>query len=313
MIAICACTYKRRFGLIKLLESLAKLEIEQDTSIIIVDNDGTDPKMEGVVLNAPLPPRTTIHYFIEPVPGISAARNRAVAEAANLGAEFIAMLDDDEWATPRWLAELTRVQRETQAAVVGGPVKPVFSENRQNLNKLWSLWGVERMVLNGKPFVFCTCNFLARMDAVLSLGNEPFDKAYGITGGGDTVFFRKLFRDGYQMAWADEALLYEDMPDARANLGWLRQRRYRAGNVAVRWELDVPIPPHPSPVVKTLLSLARFPVFPLTGWGRRHPLTGWLLEAERLRGRISAHFGHFYSEYKRPAASGGEKTPTNRE
>lgn len=302
MIAICACTYKRRFGLSKLLNSLSKLEIEQETSIIIIDNDGTDPKMKGVVLDAPLPPRTKIYYLVEPTPGISAARNRAVAEAAKLGAEFIAMLDDDEWAPPQWLRELTKVQRETQAAVVGGPVKPVFSDKNQYLNRYASLWGVERMFLNGKPFVFCTCNFLARMDAVVTLGNEPFDNAYGITGGGDTVFFRKLFRDGHKMAWAENALLCEDMPDSRANLSWLRQRRYRAGNVAVRWERDVPIPPHPSPILKTLLSIARFPVFPLTGWGRKHPLAGWLLEAERLRGRISAHIGLLYSEYKRPDA-----------
>lgn len=311
MIAICACTYKRRFGLTKLLESLAKLEIEQETSIIIVDNDGSDRKTEGLVLNAPLPPQTKIHYFIEPIPGISAARNRAVAEAAKLGAKFIAMLDDDEYATSGWLRELTKVQRETQAAVVGGPVKPVFSENNKKLNDYWSLWGVEKMFLNGKPFVFCTCNFLARMDAVLMLGPEPFDKAYGITGGGDTVFFRKLFRDGHKMAWADNALLYEDMPDSRANLPWLRRRRYRMGNVAVRWERDVPIPPHPSPVLKTLLSVARFPVFPLTGWGRKHPLVSWLLELERLRGRISAHLGILYSEYSRPSSVGSDKATLN--
>lgn len=307
MIAICACTYKRRFGLTKLLESLSGLEIEQDTSIIIIDNDGTDPKMEGVVLGAQLPPRTKIYYFIEPVPGISAARNRAVAEAAKLGAEFIAMLDDDEWATPQWLRELAEVQRKTQAAVVGGPVQPVFSDKNQKLNAYSSLWGVEQMSINQKPFVFCTCNFLARMDAVATLGNQPFDKAYGITGGGDTVFFRKLFRDGHTMAWAENALLYEDMPDSRANMTWLRQRRYRMGNVAVRWETDVPIPPQPSPLLKTLLSIARFPVFPLTGWGRKHPMVGWLLEAERLRGRISAHLGVLYSEYKRPGSGTSDK------
>jgi hypothetical protein len=68
----------------------------------------------------------------------------------------------------------------------------------------------------------------------------------------------------------------------------------------------VPIPPHPSPLLKTALSVARFPFFVFTKWGRTHWMIGWLLELERLRGRISAHLGLFYSEYRRPAATAGK-------
>jgi succinoglycan biosynthesis protein ExoM len=51
---------------------------------------------------APFP----VYYVHEPICGIARARNAALDKATELGADWIAMLDDDEVADPRWLANL---------------------------------------------------------------------------------------------------------------------------------------------------------------------------------------------------------------
>ena len=149
------------------------------------------------------------------------------------------------------------------------------------------------------PFVFCTCNFLLDLKIVEPLGPEPFDHSYGLTGGGDTVFFRTLALRGNEMAWSEEAFIYEEMPDNRATLKWLRQRRYRAGNVAYRWETEFPMPSDPSPKLKNLAAVIRLPLFPLLGKWRGPLFMAWFLEFEKVRGRLAAQFGSLYAEYGR--------------
>jgi succinoglycan biosynthesis protein ExoM len=299
MIAVSACTYKRPDQLARLLDSFMLIKTPADVEFVIVDNDGADPEVERVAQDFRDRSGKTLHLVVETRAGISAARNAAFAKARAIGAEKIAMVDDDEWVTENWLPELLKTQKETGAVIVGGPVRPVFSENRQDLAKHATLWSVERDYLGGKPFVFCTCNFMLDLAIVEPLGDEPFDHAYGLTGGGDTVFFRTLALRGNEMAWSEEAFIYEEIPDSRANIKWLRQRRYRAGNVAYRWETEFPTPSDMNPKLKTLAAVVRLPLFPLLGKWRGPLFLAWYLEFEKVRGRLAAQFGSLYAEYGR--------------
>ena len=56
-------------------------------------------------------------------PGSPVRRN---AGFANARGRFLALIDDDEQASPDWLAHLTRAQRTCDADVVFGPVYPEF-------------------------------------------------------------------------------------------------------------------------------------------------------------------------------------------
>lgn len=301
-LAIGLCTYKRLPSLIRLLDhvAVAAEHAGQLPTIIVVDNDGQDPGVSDAVLEFSKRSGLPARYRIETKPGISAARNAVFDEAQGLGVRFMAMIDDDEWPSPDWLSQLLKVQSETAVAVIGGPVRPVFPASASNLQKYERYWSVDKQFLQGKPFVFCTCNFLIDMSAIADEPRPLFDEGFGLSGGGDTVFFRKLFFAGHAMAWADDALVFEEVPDSRASFAWLRQRRFRVGNHAVRWEtLDAG---KLRSWLKTLGLTARLFIYPLFRREPESPFVGWLLEFDKVRGRYAAHFGDVFVEYARPAS-----------
>ena len=303
-VVVAVCTYRRLNSLLRTLEHVGRAFREADlpARIVVVDNDGQDAAVEPALRTLADRLRFELHYRIETTPGISAARNAAFAEADRLGVRFVAMLDDDEWPDPEWLAELLRVQSESEAAVVGGPVSPVFPQDRQELGRYASFWAVQHQNLRGRTLVFCTCNFLIDMERLRGRPRPLFDDAFGLSGGGDTVFFRALHADGFQMAWAPLAVVQEEVPHSRASLKWLCQRRYRSGNHAVRWEaVDGS---RARVLLKTMGLVARLPVYPLLRREPEAPFVGWLLESQKVCGRIAGHFGSVFVEYGRPGSAG---------
>ncbi len=304
-IVVAFCTFKRPDYLARLLNSLENLAKPAPTGFIIVDNDGDDPEVAALCEAFRTRTNAVVELVVEREPGISAARNAAFAAARRLGAITLAMLDDDEWPQKNWLKALIAERDASGAKVVGGPVRPVFPEGRDDLARHSRFWSVEREYLHGKPFVFCTCNFLVEMDAVAILGDRPFDPAFGITGGGDTVFFRALFDAGVPMSWSEDAWISEEIPASRASIKWLRQRRFRMGNAAVRWERDAPVYSDMSSITRTLAIMARLPIYPFLSREKSDRKLAWLLEYDKLRGRLAAQFGSVYSEYSRPSTPPG--------
>ena len=67
--------------------------------------------------------------LVEPRPGLSHARNRALEWAAEHGAEVLAFVDDDAIAEPGWYEALTRRWAEAppDVACIGGPIRPRFA------------------------------------------------------------------------------------------------------------------------------------------------------------------------------------------
>jgi len=53
-----------------------------------------------------------------------------------------------------------------------------------------------------------------------------FDPQFALSGGEDQDFFVRLSKAGKRFAWSDEARAHGDVPDTRANLGWLLRRAY---------------------------------------------------------------------------------------
>lgn len=305
--AVGFCTFRRPDGMARLIDhvAVAAARLGAPVTLVTVDNDGSDEGIEALARTRAAAAGLPIEFVVERTPGISAARNAVFARADAIGARFMAMIDDDEWPSPEWLTALDAKRRETGAHVIGGPVSPVFPAHARKLEAIARWWSVEKQFLDGKPFVFCTCNFLIDLHGIREMPRPLFDPRFGLSGGGDTVFFRSLFRAGHAMAWADDARVFEEVPDARASRQWMRSRRYRVGNHAVNWE--VRDQGRVRPLLKTLGLTARLAIYPLLRREPEAPMAGWRFELEKVRGRWNAHRGALYMEYARGEAAADEK------
>jgi succinoglycan biosynthesis protein ExoM len=297
-VAVGLCTYKR----LKYLERALQHVHQTCTTwgsmvhVIVVDNDGTDPAVRETVGRLADRDALTVHFLVEPQPGIASARNAVFAKAEELGIRYLAMMDDDEWPAAGWLSELLSTCQRSGAVVVGGPVRPQFAESDAHLRRLARYWSVEPQLLEGKPLVYCTCNFLIDLQAIRAEPRPLFDAEFGLSGGEDVVFFRRLFYRGYPMAWCAQALMYEEVPPDRASLAWLRQRRFAGGLNAVRWER---FQSARRALFKTLGLTVRLAFYPLLGREPGSRWLGWRLELEKVRGRYAAHLGRIPVQYRR--------------
>lgn len=301
-IAVCVCTYRRPLQLASLLKALVEAEKPADTKFVIVDNDGNDLQTEALVRDFQDTCGAPVTYLVETEPGLSAARNAAFKAARAAGAGAVALLDDDEWPSAQWLTKLVETKRRTGAAIVGGPVNPVFEEGKAPPVNYRPLWSVQRGQLGGLTHVYCTCNALVDLHAVAFMGDEPFSSAFRFTGGEDVVFFRRLHVAGLKMAWAQEAVVFEEIPGERATLGWMRRRWYRLGNIGVQCEQAAPVRGDLPPFAKTILLALRLIIYPLLDRRVSAAPLVWLLEAERVWGRLASHAGLTVTQYSREQA-----------
>ena len=227
-VAVCACTYLRPRGLARLLEGLTAVEVPDGVTVevVIVDNDaaGSGRAVVEAARGAfPFP----LRYVGEPEPGIVAARNAAVAAASASGPVAVAFLDDDEWPSPRWLAELVRVGEEAGAEVVTGTVEPVFDEEPPAWVRTGGFFERPRHPDGARIHYARTSNVLIG-PAALAVHDQPFEDT-GSDGGEDTLFFSRVHQAGLPIAWADGATVYESVPASRVSPRWIVLRQYRYG------------------------------------------------------------------------------------
>jgi succinoglycan biosynthesis protein ExoM len=225
-LAVCACTYLRPKGLARLLDGLARLEVPDGVrvEIVVVDNDPAASGRPVVEAARPQLP-FALRYEVEPERGIVAARNAAVAAAD--GADAVAFLDDDEWPSPGWLAELLRVAEATGAEVVAGAVEPVFDEEPPAWVREGGFFHRRRHPDGARITYARTSNALVGA-AALQAHAPPF-RDTGSDGGEDTWFFHRVHLEGRPIVWADRATVYEAVPPSRVAARWLILRQYRYG------------------------------------------------------------------------------------
>lgn len=292
---LCICTYRRPEGLRKLLETLPQLIDADALEVIVSDNDAAGDGLavcaELSAAGFPLP----LYPVAATEPGISAARNAACHQALSLSPDLIAFLDDDEWPEPQWLAELQRVQHRCNAAVVGGPTRPVFPEGTDDSTRQNPYYGADMALPDESPCVLqAGGNFMITSEALQALAPEFFNHAFAHSGGEDLAFFMQLQHLGYSMAWAANATVHEPVPAERLQEGWVKQRIVNIHNSRVRVMQLLQPGLHHSLVrgLKTCaLGIQAATASCLTwlgpAWPERARQLRW-----KFRGKISAHLGH---------------------
>jgi len=223
--SICIATYQRPVGLLALLKSVEAQLTPDNTNIevIVVDNDPRSA--EVIVKTLSERSRFELTYLTQPEPNIAVTRNVGVAAASG---EFVWFIDDDETADPRCLWHLIEAQQRFDADVVFGRVLPMFESETPEWIRSSSSF-IQRAVTTGQSAVSGgTSNTLVRRSALAQV-EGPFDREFGLTGGSDSLLFRKLNNLGCTLIYARESIVRETIPAERATWQWMKDRTQRQG------------------------------------------------------------------------------------
>ncbi len=275
-------------------------------SVCVIDNDAGESARDPVLEFAARSP-VPVRYAAEPEPGISAARNRALAEAEGEGDDLLVFIDDDERPTAGWLRSLLDVHRERGCAAVVGPVISEYETYPESWIEAGEFFVRRRMPTGSRLEVAATNNLLLDLRQVRQHG-LTFDPAFGIGGGGDTLFTRTLHKLGGEMVWCDEAVVIDVVPTSRLTRSWVTRRAFRSGN---SWSLTslalcdsgseriaVRVRSTLQGLVRLLGGLARLVIGLLTrSLGQR---ARGVRTVARGAGMISGAWGYSYLEYRRP-------------
>lgn len=194
--------------------------------MVIADNDpegSARTTVERLAREAAFP----LIYVHVPRPGVATARNAALTATQ---AELIAFLDDDEIASPGWLAALRQAQDNLGVEVVFGPIQgraPGASEAaRPYLERFFGRAGPTEDGLIPAPF---GCGNSLFLRAATLEGPAPFDVGSDQSGGEDDALFQTLSARGARWGWAADAWVEEAAPPHRANLAYALTRAFAFG------------------------------------------------------------------------------------
>ncbi|MDP1913743.1 glycosyltransferase family 2 protein [Brevundimonas sp.] len=227
-VAVIVPTLRRPESLERALRSLfAQTGVaDQVSAIMVVDNDpvgSAGPTVEALRLHSPW----TLAYVHAPRPGVATARNAGLA-ATN--APLIAFLDDDEAASPGWLAALLKAQADTGADAVFGPITGRAPDAaawlKPWLERFFGREGPERTGLIDRPFG-CGNSLMVRSSALP--GPAPFDASTDQAGGEDDALFAALAARGGRFGWSADAWVEEFAPAHRATLNYALARAFAYG------------------------------------------------------------------------------------
>lgn len=227
-VAVIVPTLRRPESLERALRSLfAQTGVADRVSeIVVVDNDpvGSAAATVGALRSSSPWPLTCVHA---PRPGVATARNAGLAAT---DAPLIAFLDDDEAASPGWLAALLRAREETGADAVFGPITG-RAPDAANWLKPWleRFFGREGPAHSGlidDPFG-CGNSLMVRATALP--GPTPFDTGTDQAGGEDDALFAALAARGGRFGWAADAWVEEFAPAHRATLSYALARAFAYG------------------------------------------------------------------------------------
>jgi glycosyltransferase involved in cell wall biosynthesis len=129
-VSVVICTKNRPASLRECLAAVARLDPMPD-QVLVVDNTQGNHETEEVTREF------GARYIIEPIPGLSRARNRGMAECET---DIVAFLDDDAIPAPDWLGILMEPFNDSQtAASTGRVITPSSGRNSKPPERLRTL------------------------------------------------------------------------------------------------------------------------------------------------------------------------------
>lgn len=202
-VTIAICTCNRPADLRVCLQAIGRLD-PGPGEVLIIDNSAGDPATKAAALEF------GARYIVEPAPGLSRARNRALVES---NCEFIAFIDDDAIPDAQWLSHLIEPFADPKIAAVTGetydaeslPLSSAADKSIRILRNKDPLW-FERANFGGLGY---GTNMVLRKSAC----TEPqvFDERLGrgtpLWTAEESHAFAKLVARGYYAAHVPSAIV----------------------------------------------------------------------------------------------------------
>jgi succinoglycan biosynthesis protein ExoM len=239
-VRVAVCTNRRPAALGECLAALAEQGAGAG-ALLVTSGLAESAAAEHARAAAPLLPGVAV--LREPRPGLSAARNRALAACAE--DEVVAFIDDDAVVGAGWRERLSAAWAAAGERVgcIGGPIRPRFDAGRPDwlgdaiLPMLTALdLGPAPRDLDPRERVVFGANFSFRVRALRGVGG--FDERWGHRGdrswfGEDDEAQLALARAGWIVRYAPEPWVWHVIPPERTRPMALLGRRLRHG-AAVR-------------------------------------------------------------------------------
>jgi len=215
------------------VDSLLKQDCELGfIEIIVIDNSPNQAVAETFSQRYSSEPR--IRYVLEPVPGLSNARNVGTSLAR---ANLVAFIDDDAIAAPDWAVRIVRAFEIAgmRAAVIGGRVLPRWVGAKPTwlsddlLGYLTIIdWGGSLRELPSHQWL-AGCNVAFNKEALTAVGG--FSRALGRVGAGLSLLsneeidvMESIRAMGRVSMYCPEAVVEHIIDPARLTHNWFRRR-----------------------------------------------------------------------------------------
>ncbi|MBQ7450340.1 glycosyltransferase [bacterium] len=239
-IIITVCTYLRPKMLERALNHIRELKAVDDAiiEVLIVDND-KNLSAKNVVETVSKDFPYLLHYKTEEERGLSPVRNKALKSALELGADYIACFDDDDspdkdWLFALWNFEKEMLSQKEKPVIVTGPA---FSKFDKNYPKYITMnFRTKTTKKTGQlRHTAATGNVLIPAEVIKN--GVFFDEQYKFMGGEDGEFFQKAQTYGFEIYWCNEAVVYENITEEKANIKRILHRYFYNGFSNVFFEL----------------------------------------------------------------------------
>jgi glycosyltransferase involved in cell wall biosynthesis len=230
-ITVAVCTLDRASVLAGCLDALdVQSPRPPGIDVLVVDNGSTDDTAAVVAAHA------SARRVVEPVRGLSHARNAALREARS---DLVAFLDDDARPEPGWAdALVAAADRWPGAGAIGGPVVLEWLAPRPawlgpELERWYSgrdLGAAARVLGEGEHPV--GANLAVRRGAASDVGG--FDPELGRVGASlgseeEIDLLRRLRSAGWDVGWEPAASVRHLVEPERMRVRWLVRRAWAQG------------------------------------------------------------------------------------
>jgi GT2 family glycosyltransferase len=227
------CTYMRYNLLTQAIASLTRQNLDRSEYEILVIDNSPDSELSKRMA-ADYAPIENLRWITEETPGISNARNVAIAQA---NSPFVAFLDDDAIARPGWLDAILRAfdQFGADVGAVGGKVNPLWGAPRpawlhEHLLSYLSVidWGRETREITRDEWLV-GANLAVSVAAVKEIGG--FKTHLGRREGGlallsndEAEVINGLKGLGYRVVYEPDAEVDHLISAERLSQAWMRRR-----------------------------------------------------------------------------------------